>query len=409
MRIFLLPSWCPTVDAPIAGTFFVEQAHGLARARPHWTIAICLFDLARTRIPWRAWQWPRFTLDWANHARTSLCIAASGLHEYRVWAPYAPRFGSQSKWQATADGLAMQARAALASFTASGGKPDLIHALAAYPGGTAAVLLGREFRIPVGITEHLGPFPPPALCNSDGKPLSVVVDAYAGAARHSAVSHALAEQIVALGLASKVVVLPNFLPDDFGAGKVGDGTRSLKFSFLSVGGPSHEKGTDVLLQALAKMAPDVTLRVVGSGPQRSVFQQMAASLGVAERVMWLGSVPRSDMPDVYRNADAFVLPSRTETFGVSLIEALAHGKPLISTRCGGPQDIVNPGNGLLVPVDDVAALARAMELVVRASKAYNADLLRADFLARFSTSAVIGRIEDWYLALKADAASRGAA
>jgi len=396
VRVFLLPSWCPTVDTPLSGTFFVEQAHALARLRSHWSIAICLFDLARSRVPWRPSQMSRFAHDFAQRPRVSHEIAASGLHVYQVWKPYLPRWGARKKWQATVMALSAQARPALAQFTTAGGKPDLIHALASYPAGGAAAILGRESRIPFGITEHLGPFPPHTLQMADGRPMAVIDDAYAAATGLSAVSRSLAEQILRWRLAPHVDVLPNFLDDDFGAAALADDRRAPGFSFLSVGGPSQEKGTGNLLRALALSRGGARLQIVGDGVQRPEFQRLAVALGIADRVSWLGATTRENMPNVYAASDAVVLASQSETFGVVLIEALACGKPLIATRCGGPLDIVRPANGLLVPVDDAASLAAAMDRMQESVGQYAAQALHADFLQRFSASAAVDGIERWY-------------
>lgn len=399
MRVFIVPSWGPTIDAPLSGAFFFEQAHAIAQARPNWKVAICQFDLERSRVPLRFQRLPRFARDCMSTPPMSLHVAASGLYEYTVWKPYLPRFGSQSKWVAVARALSVQTRIALRSFVKLVGKPDLIHAHAVYPGGAAAVALGREFGIPVGITEHLGPFPPPTLCLPNGKAMPIVFEAYAGADRHSAVSRSLADRIVGLGLAGQVEVLPNFLPDDFGALVPSFRKKGDAFSFLSVGGPSRGKGTDTLLKALAGIGGNAMLSIVGSDPELPFFQKMAADLGITNRVRWLGSVSRGHMPDVYRKSDAFVLPSRGETFGIVFIEALAFGKPLIATRCGGPEDIVHSENGLLVPMDSVAELALAMERMIHSSGHYSHQSLRADFLRRFSASAVVAKLENWYVAL----------
>lgn len=396
LKVFIVPSWCPTPDAPLSGTFFVEQAHALALARPGWRVAFCHFDLARSRIPWRVGQWSRWLRDWARTPTMALNVAPSRLQEYRVWSPYLPRFGHQSKWTHTAAALARQVRHALEDFIERVGKPDILHARAVYPGGVAAGLLGREFGIPVALTEHLGPFPPPQLCLADGSVMPLISDAYRAATGHSSDGSALGRQIVRLGLASEVETLPNFLPDDFGALAADPNFSGRPFSFLSVGWPSQAKGTDVLLRAFARMQSRATLSVVGSSPDLSIFQAMAIELGIADRVRWLGSVARADMPSVFQNCDAFVLPSQWECFGVVYIEALACGKPLIATRCGGPEDIVMPLNGLLVPVGDASALALAMDYLAGHAQTYDAQALRADFLARFSASAVIDRTEDWY-------------
>ena len=396
LHVFILPSWCPTPDAPLSGTFFVEQAHALAQARPSWAVAFCHFDLARSRIPWRFWQWPRLLRDWLATPKLSWAVAKSGLHEYRVWSPYLPRFGSQNKWTNTAAALARQVRAALKHEIDRAGKPDLIHARAVYPGGVAAVILGREFDIPVALTEHLGPFPPPQLCLPDGSVMPFLSAAYAGAAGHSSDGSVLGAQIVRLGLARTVETLPNFLPDEFGSAAFDARQGGKSFAFLSVGWPSRAKGTDVLLQAFAQIPHNATLSVVGNSPELPFFQAMAVELGVGDRVRWLGAVSRSDMPALFGACDAFVLPSQWECFGVVFIEALASGKPLIATRCGGPEDIVHAGNGLLVPVGGVQELASAMAQMVERAGAYNPLVLRADFLARFSASAVIDKTEHWY-------------
>lgn len=325
--------------------------------------------------------------------------ARSGLHEYRVWKPFLPRFGRQSKWGANVIGLAAQARLALEDFTQRYGKPDLIHAQAVYPGGAAAVALGKSYGIPVGLTEHLGPFPPPTLCLPDGQLIPLVADAYAGASLCSAVSQSLANRVRELGLANEVTVLPNFLPDQFGSVLEQQRPAVGNFSFLSVGGPSTAKGTDMLLKALAKVNSGVTLRVIGDGPEMAFFQQMAVDLGVGERVQWLGAVPRDQILGHYQACDAFVLPSQGETFGIAFIEALAFGKPLIATRCGGPEEIVNAGNGLLVPMNSVDGLAEAMRAMVEHAGLYKPEVLRADFLARFSAGVALARLEAWYQAV----------
>lgn len=397
MRVFILPSWCPTVDQPLSGTFFVEQAHAMAQLRPDWIVALCQFDLARSRVPRLLSRIPRFLKDWLSKPRLVCAEAQSGLHEYQVWAPYLPRFGWQSKWVANAEGLASQARPALDDFIQRFGKPDLIHAQAVYPGGAAAVALGQAYGIAVGLTEHMGPFPPPTLCFPDGKVMPLVADTYAGASLCSAVSKSLADRIMGVGLADEVTVLPNFLPNEFGLDRGNFPTAPRNgFAFLSAGGPSHAKGTDVLLKALAQVSPDVTLRVVGDSPELAFFQQLAVDLGVSERVRWLGVVTREQMPEHYQTCDAFVLPSRGETFGIAFIEALAFGKPLIATRCGGPEDIVHADIGLLVPVNSVDDLVVAMQNMVAHAGRYAPQALRLDFLARFSASAALAHIEPWY-------------
>jgi glycosyltransferase involved in cell wall biosynthesis len=121
------------------------------------------------------------------------------------------------------------------------------------------------------------------------------------------------------------------------------------------------KGIDVLLEALQK-CPGVCLRVVGDGRHRSELEAGARTLGIAERVSFLGQLPAGDgVRRELDGADLFVLPSRTEGLPRALIEAMARGLPCLGSAVGGIPELLAPED--LVPVGDSAALAaRIMEV-----------------------------------------------
>lgn len=91
-----------------------------------------------------------------------------------------------------------------------------------------------------------------------------------------------------------------------------------------------------------------------------------------------------------------MLPSRAESFGAVLVEALACGTPVVATRCGGPEDIVTDEVGILVPPEDPEALAVALESVLDHPERYEREVLRAHALARFGAPSVASRIGDVY-------------
>ena len=156
-----------------------------------------------------------------------------------------------------------------------------------------------------------------------------------------------------------------------------------------------EKGIDDLLMAASRAMNEIpTLRLVigGDGPMRSSLEALAQRLGIANRVSWLGMVDPSMTPGLYGSCDAFVLVSHGETFGVVYVEAIASGKPVIATRCGGPEAIIHDGNGLLVPTGNVSAIASAMVEMARHSDRYRAEEIRSDFMKRFSRPAVIQQL-----------------
>lgn len=127
---------------------------------------------------------------------------------------------------------------------------------------------------------------------------------------------------------------------------------------LALGRLHVNKGFDVLLAALAK-APRLHLWLAGEGELAAALKQQAAALGVAARVRFLGW--REDIPALLAAADFLVCPSRHEPLGNVVIEAWAAGVPVVATKSEGPGALIADGeNGLLVPVDDGDALARAM-------------------------------------------------
>jgi glycosyltransferase involved in cell wall biosynthesis len=118
------------------------------------------------------------------------------------------------------------------------------------------------------------------------------------------------------------------------------------------------KGIDVLIRAVARL-PDVTLAVVGDGPEREPLGALADELGVADRVLLTGWSDRAR--DHLTTFDVFALASRFEAWGIALVEAMLAGVPVVATDVGGVRDVVVPGEtGLLVPAEDPAALAEAI-------------------------------------------------
>jgi glycosyltransferase involved in cell wall biosynthesis len=156
------------------------------------------------------------------------------------------------------------------------------------------------------------------------------------------------------------------------------------------------KNLDVLLRAFARLSCDARLQIVGDGPAAPDLERLARELGVAGRVELLGL--RDDVPELLRRADAYVHPTRYEGFGNAIAEAMASGLAVVATRAGGIPELVEPGvSGILVPPGDEAALAAALERVVRDPelRARLGARARQRILARFTVESAVAGHLDW--------------
>jgi len=130
---------------------------------------------------------------------------------------------------------------------------------------------------------------------------------------------------------------------------------------LTVAAHNPKKGLDTLLRAFELIAPrypGLELYLVGDGPLRTVLEAQAAAGPAHGRIRFLGQRPHAEVMTLLRECRAFVLPSRSEPFGIAALEALGCGSPVVASRVGGLPEFIEDGvHGLLVPHDDPEALA----------------------------------------------------
>ena len=129
---------------------------------------------------------------------------------------------------------------------------------------------------------------------------------------------------------------------------------------LVVGRLGREKNVEFALAAFARLrARDARLVVVGDGTHRAALEREAVRLGIAARTTFARERENADLPDIYASADAFVFPSRSETQGLVLVEALAAGVPIVALDTPQTRDVLGPAGRLVR--DDPAACAAALE------------------------------------------------
>jgi glycosyltransferase involved in cell wall biosynthesis len=205
----------------------------------------------------------------------------------------------------------------------------------------------------------------------------------------------IAEWVVGQGWpAGRVTCIPNFAaaPADVSAiDRASLQTPPDVPLLLSMGRLHENKAHDVTLEALAR-TPDAWLWIAGAGPLEAQLKSLAEALGVAARVRFLGW--RNDPSALYRTADVCVFPSRYEPLGNVVIQAWAHGLPIVAAESQGPKALIRDGaDGLLIPVDAPDALAGALGRLLGDAK-LRARLARAGaarVAAEFSEAAVVAR------------------
>ncbi|MFI9652728.1 glycosyltransferase [Guyparkeria halopsychrophila] len=200
-----------------------------------------------------------------------------------------------------------------------------------------------------------------------------------------------------LGVADdRVTVVPNF--SMFPARERPAGEATTVVQLLAFGRFVHKKGFDVLLRAVAHLPDQDAYRLVlaGDGPDRDKLTALARELGIAERVAFPGWL--EDVAPLLDQADVFVLPSRHEPFGIVVLEAMARGTAIVSTRTEGPVTMLDETTGWLCEIDNADDMAKQLEDAIRddAGRTARAQQAMVRYRERYCVDAVLPQMEAGY-------------
>lgn len=221
----------------------------------------------------------------------------------------------------------------------------------------------------------------------------------AGIKRYIAVSHDQVQWLHGLyGIpVNRIRVVPNAVPfTRLRRQPTVAASTPIRPIVLTVARLDKQKGLDVLLQA-AVHVPNVLFVIAGDGPERSALEAQAQALGVADRVLFLGN--REDIPELLRQCDLFVLPSRYEGLPLAVLEAMAAGRPVITTAIDGTREaIVHGESGILIPPDNSRALAGSIQALLASPMLAHrlADAGRERVIQKFSPNAMVRQITEVY-------------
>jgi teichuronic acid biosynthesis glycosyltransferase TuaC len=308
-------------------------------------------------VPWFPWKGKHF----GRYARYAQVPAMENRHRLRVdhpRYPAIPKIGMHAAPYLMALALfphfrALKARASV---------PFVVDGHFLYPDGVALAMIGRWLRVPVVLTARGSDVT--WYCDRPG-PRAMVRWAVRHCAKVVTVSKALRDQLSSLGApGERLTVLPNgvdserFAPIDRDRARAATGYSG--FSLLSVGNLIPLKGHDIAVEAVAGM-PDVSLVIIGDGPEKGALRRLIRRLGLERRVRMIGNVPQADLVQHYSAADALVLASESEGMPNVVLESLACGNPVVATAVGGiPELITSPDAGVLTTQRSPDGIVRAV-------------------------------------------------
>ncbi len=288
------------------------------------------------------------------------------------------------------------------------GHPDIVQVHSSMWGGLVAAWINQQFSVPFVITEHRGRFTyngPEAQRLFKEWHMPLLKNVFRQAGHIITVSKSLQAGIFDIypEARKKVTVIPNMTDTDFFTPAVPGSKPKDPFTFLCVAGLEHAKGIHILMEAFVRLqqnSPGVLRLVIGGdGPERNRLERMSGRMNLKGSVSFTGHLSRNRLLEQLQKADAFVLPSLFEAFGIVLIEAMACGLPLIATRSGGPEEIITGETGLTVETNNPQSLANAMEALMRNYANYDQKVIRMHALTHYSREAVSKQYINLYKSL----------
>lgn len=378
MHILILPSGYPTKEEPLRSIFFKEQATALKESGHK--VGVIYSETRRiTNINYKNLKENHFQVTYTEEEG----VDTVRLHGWNVLMMR--NFLGVNLW-------VKQTISLYKKYVSKYGKPDIIHVHCGLYGGLAAKYIKDMYSIPYVITEHSSLVLNNILNDYNKNILKI---AYDNANCLISVGEKLKSSMMEY-TTNKIVVIPNIVnTDEF---KVCNNKRE-KFRFLSVAYLKKNKRIDLVIESfnrLKKKYDNIELYIGGAGPEEEYLKDIIYKYNIDKDVKLLGEVSREDLPDCMGNADCFVLPSMFETFGVVYIEALACGVPIISTKCGGPEDFFNENLGYMIEVNNSNELYKAMENSINNKDRFNKEEISLYIKNRFSKEVIVKEIEKVY-------------
>ncbi|MDV2582165.1 glycosyltransferase [Alkalibacillus haloalkaliphilus] len=271
------------------------------------------------------------------------------------------------------------------------GCPDLIHLHFSFPLGKGVKNLAIRNKVPLVVTEHHSMF---LNRNINNYLIKEVTSLVKNSSSFICVSTYLKESLESyIKTSVDIKVVPNMIDNRFEYHKLKSSTNN--FDFLSIGSFRKIKKHDLLVKSFIKAFKEsdrVSLRIVGTGKEKRKVKKIIKKNNREKQILLLGSKRREEVLEEIIACDCFTLASKDETFGVVYREAMAVGRPVVSTNNGGVLESWSDSYGVLAKKNDIEDLSNKLRYMYMYSKDFNHECISNQTLERYSENSVINMV-----------------
>lgn len=380
MHILILPSWYPAYPEDIRGCFFRDQALALVKAGNHVGVVTNEF---RSLKNWKTIFSNKhgFFYEDDNGIKTIRFKTMLWFHKM----PFLINIFST-----------MYGKQAVEKYIEKYGKPDIVHVHSCLYMGEIARYIKTKYQINYIVTEHSSGFVRDLYSPYQ---LEVAERILYNSSCNIAVSTQMAKFFQnKFEIKKKWEVVPNIVNPIFFENSIGkENFFNKKFKFINVAFMNKNKKQINIVKAYHELIKqgflNIELNLIGDGEEKIELENYVKDNKILN-VNFLGLRDRHFIADAMSKSDCFILSSDFETFGVVIIESLASGLPVISTKCGGPEDILEKENGLLVEKDNIDELAEAMLVMLNTN--YDKNKIRMNCYEHYSEEAITMKLNQIY-------------
>lgn len=373
-KILVVPSAYPTKKSPLVGTFFQDQGNVMI---PDFDVKV-LYGQPKELVGKSLF-----------YDSEGILKDPEGIFFYYDYDPQGSEEDNYGKMVSAYSII-------LGEMIDQGWIPDILHAQSSVYGGIVANYLGKKFKIPVMLCENMM-----FLLHNFSKFLqNKIFEAFEEAEMVTPPSTDKMRTILMHGIKCDPVVIGNMVDDDLFQISEKKNNNEV-FEILIVAGSSYIKDLHTFFNSIKEIIDrghdDIHATIIGNGVWGDQsYDSYVKELGIEKYCTFISTVARNDMPRYYNKCDVFVSSSIAEGFQVSIMEAMASGKPVVTTAHGGAEDNMRPENGVVVKIRDYKAIADAIIKIKKHEIEFDPGTIRQTVVEKYGKTAFKEKIANLY-------------